>query len=496
MQGRIIFLLAVVLPVVLLMDTGCVSLAPQNKATVPEPCRIATARQLQEMKKDLSGHYVLVNDIDASETATWDNGKGFSPIGDSEHPFTGTFDGQGHAINGLKIDRFGQITRNIALFGFTGEKALIKNVFVRNASVKGCDYVGILVGMNQGAISHCHVSGKVSGSGSFGGLVGCNAKGRISHCSAAADVGTVWVGNHLGGLVGSNSGGIISDCFATGAVLGQENPGGLVGINNEGVILRCYASGSVKSSFGGVSDSYRRGVGGLVGANQGGGNINDCFATGNVTGSGRLPVGGLLGINIDKASVKNSYCLLIRGDQLPGVGKVYPDAGPVECEPVAEINAAFFQHRKGPLDSWDFKRTWSLDEKGSATTLPRFKSACDLSQTTGISRNEDGNFTSAARGEPPARGTVVMVEIRDGSRLEGKTGIENLAVATAYGKIKIPLPSVRTVEFMDDHETVKVAMSNGDLISGVLDLGRLSFNTAWGTLNIGVEHIARITVRR
>ena len=65
----------------------------------------------------MSAHYVLVDDIDASATASWDGGKGFSPIGDPAHPFAGSFDGQGHTISGLRIDRFGNVTTYIALFG-------------------------------------------------------------------------------------------------------------------------------------------------------------------------------------------------------------------------------------------------------------------------------------------------------------------------------------------------------------------------------------------
>ena len=54
----------------------------------------------------LAAHYRLTTlDIDATPTRAWDDGKGFSPIGDSANPFTGDFDGKGKAVKGIYIDR-------------------------------------------------------------------------------------------------------------------------------------------------------------------------------------------------------------------------------------------------------------------------------------------------------------------------------------------------------------------------------------------------------
>ena len=42
----------------------------------------ANINTLQGMNNNLSGNYVLGNDIDASDTVNWNDGKGFEPIGD------------------------------------------------------------------------------------------------------------------------------------------------------------------------------------------------------------------------------------------------------------------------------------------------------------------------------------------------------------------------------------------------------------------------------
>ncbi|MCK4592597.1 hypothetical protein KAT63_04135, partial [Candidatus Parcubacteria bacterium] len=63
---------------------------------------IATCAELQNMENDLTASYYLTNDIDCSDTTTWNSGQGFRPVGYyeattwSEFHFTGSFDGQGY----------------------------------------------------------------------------------------------------------------------------------------------------------------------------------------------------------------------------------------------------------------------------------------------------------------------------------------------------------------------------------------------------------------
>jgi len=341
--------------------------------TPSDPYRLTNADQLQRIGNSLSSHYVLVNDIDVSETAGWDGGKGFRPIGNNETPFSGVFNGNGHRITGLRIARFGVVTSDIAFFGATSANALIVNVRIQDAVVAGCDFVGILVGRNSGTITNCHVAGVVSGSGTFGGLVGCNSQGgQIARCSATIGVRPLWVGNHLGGLAGGNQG-IIRDCFAVGAVTGQEDPAGLVGVNNGGTIERCYAFTEVETSFSGYSENYHRGAGGLVALSQGGGVIRDCFAAGIVKGPANLPKGSLVGVLDTKAMVCNSFTVVSGADSCESIGKIFGDAGPVQCNPVAAITASLFTQENSPLKNWDFKNTWTLNSGSSSSAYPQLQ---------------------------------------------------------------------------------------------------------------------------
>lgn len=61
------------------------------------------------MRNNLSGKYILMNDIDLSGYDNWD------PIGNYGGYFEGTFDGNGFVISNLKIDRSKE--DNAGLFG-------------------------------------------------------------------------------------------------------------------------------------------------------------------------------------------------------------------------------------------------------------------------------------------------------------------------------------------------------------------------------------------
>ncbi len=58
---------------------------------------VSTAEEMNNIRNNLDGNYALSNDVDLSIFPNWE------PIDSAEYPFTGTFDGRGHHIHGLKI---------------------------------------------------------------------------------------------------------------------------------------------------------------------------------------------------------------------------------------------------------------------------------------------------------------------------------------------------------------------------------------------------------
>ncbi|MBM7131386.1 MBG domain-containing protein [Dyella mobilis] len=256
---------------------------------------ILDVNQLQAVSTGLTGRYVLGNDIDASATLGWEgvefdaNGKphfdnGFTPIGGPGAPFTGVFDGLGHTIDNLTINR--PLTNYVGLFGITGNGSTIRNLGLLGGSITGQNYVGGLVGYNNGTISRAYVTSSVSGGGYVGGLVGDNG-GTITNTYATGEVDSSGANDvYYGGLAGYNdAGGTITNAYATGAVYGSEYVGGLAG-DNLGAITNAYATGAVNGSI------Y---VGGLVGYLDAGGTIANTYATGAVSGGGSY-FGGLVGV--------------------------------------------------------------------------------------------------------------------------------------------------------------------------------------------------------
>ena len=128
-------------------------------ATLNTYMLVNTVYDLQNMKNNLAGAYALGRDIDAGITSGWNGGAGFAPIG-SGTSFTGSFDGQGHTISGLFINR--PSSQNVGLIGYLGTGGKVSNVGVTGATVTGGTAVGAIVGSNYGAVTNVYSSGSVT----------------------------------------------------------------------------------------------------------------------------------------------------------------------------------------------------------------------------------------------------------------------------------------------------------------------------------------------
>jgi hypothetical protein len=274
----------------------------------PDYLEIRNWHELYAIRDDLGGHYLLMNDLDSTTIGygelagnTADQGKGWRPIGTSDGPFTGTFDGQGYGISDMLINRADESA--VGLFGAVGVEGGIQNVRVLNADVAGDWAVGILVGENLGDVRNSYSGGTMIGTDCVGGLVGGNAGGVTDSCSAAVVTGR-W---DVGGLVGcSDSRGSVTNSYSIGDVAGEWAVGGLLGGNLGGVVAKSYSTASV------TGDDY---VGGLVGDNQGG--VSNSYSASGVTGA--WYVGGLVGDNDSAGSVSNSYAIgRVTGDSFAG----------------------------------------------------------------------------------------------------------------------------------------------------------------------------------
>lgn len=303
-----------------------------GQGTAENPYLVETVHQLNAIRDDLNAHYRLIADIDASETASWNSGEGFRPIGDPAHPFQGVFDGGGYTIEGLTIDR--PLTIGVGLFGSIGEDGEVRNVGLSDGSVEGQQLVGGLTGENYGRIQNTFVTAEVRADGAnVGGLAGRNANsGTIAHSYVSGDVAG-W--DNVGGLAGQNNG-IIDRSYATGDVSGSQFVGGLVGRNEmySASIMDSYAAGNVQGSWE---------VGGAVGRHIG--ILERTYVVARVSGTSDN-IGALVGRNMTGVVTDSFY-----DSQTTGQG------GDGTARTTAEM-----MQRAVYGDSWDFEATWSIEE--------------------------------------------------------------------------------------------------------------------------------------
>ena len=248
---------------------------------------------LAAVSSNLSGNHTLVNDLDSTTLGYEElagpranQGKGWEPIGTfvpmcPYAGFSGTFDGQGHEIRDVYINRPDDDL--VGLFGCA--EGVVRNVGVTNVTVIGDWGVGALVGRNLGGnVSNSYAIGTVRGNLNVGGLVGYN-QGPVTNCYAT--------GNVIAGVA-------VGDA---GAVIGGFGIGGLIGVSEEAAVSNCYFTGNVVSYLSCADWASLAGVGGLVGVSYA--TVSNSHCNANVTG--KNGVGGLVGRDLFTGTISNSY---------------------------------------------------------------------------------------------------------------------------------------------------------------------------------------------
>ena len=245
----------------------------------------------------------LTENIDLSEfchaaSTTYTQELSWTPIGNSDNMYQGTFDGNGKTIRNLYINAISEyigITCEAGFFGYADAGGNIKNITFDNAKVKSSndDYcTGILVGVAGSCIENIKtlVNCSVEGKNYVGGIAG-RANGDIGNCENHAMVnGANFVGGIVGNYVFSDKS--ITSCANYGVITGTgESVGGIAGYFNSGTIQNC-------ANYGDITGIFH--VGNLIGlADEC--NLNNVLGTGNVTATSRNPAGLLVG-NIGNSS--------------------------------------------------------------------------------------------------------------------------------------------------------------------------------------------------
>lgn len=276
-------------------------------------------------RKDLSTSCTLAANIDLTNTE-------WTPVGDYENLYTGTFDGGGHTLTGLTVNQ--PETYYVGMFRVIGEGGTVKNLKLTDVEVKGFKYVGAIVGQNYGGtIENCSAAGEITGSDdSVGGITGAQF-GTITDCSVEGKITSSY--GTVGGIAGYQNGGITTGCLVTGNVKSSTDcVGGIAGRQTDGTISDCHSSSTVTGAdyvggvIGKIETENKKAVliacsstgdvttylyaGGVVGYSDTDTSITACYATGKVSGN---RIGGVAGRNND--SITACYW---SGENANGVG--------------------------------------------------------------------------------------------------------------------------------------------------------------------------------
>ena len=344
-----------------------------GKGTKDDPYQIATGSQLAYFAKRVNAeeygekyadtYFELTEDIDLG-------GKEWTPVGETVADlimggheyfvFSGNFDGNGYTIKNLTIgtETSPYIGDVCGLFGATSgtiEDVVLENVSINyvggnhssgygfrmggalvgysmgdivNCTVIGLDMkagsdgsyvalnsIGGLVGIQDGGttVSHSRVSRKIEEStkkGNVGGFVGTLAKGSSAkYCGADVSVEVTGNGRGIavGGFVGIGNGvtideTLIENCYATGNITGAEYAGGFVG-NISGLnISNCYAKGDVSNCFVGASF-----LGTDAASNNYYGTVKNCYATGLVSDISSSAYAFAMQDTMNRSTIQNCY---------------------------------------------------------------------------------------------------------------------------------------------------------------------------------------------
>lgn len=262
----------------------------------------------------LGYNFALKGDINASDVS------GYEAIGtNSANGFTGTFDGRGNRIIGLKVEN---ANGNAGIFDTIGTNGVVKDVNIYSGTFTGTTTAGAVAGVNSGRIegiitfgNTVTVTGDNGNASNAGGIVGINNSGKFTDDKNdgvltngiynVESTGSVIAGSSTavaGGLVGTNNGGI-ANSFSDSAVTVGTNVtggtsvglGGVVGINNGNVQ---YVD-SLGVTNGGATGSSN--IGGIIGTNNG--NMYSGYNESIV--SGKDNVGGIIGTNAEGKKVEN-----------------------------------------------------------------------------------------------------------------------------------------------------------------------------------------------
>lgn len=173
----------------------------------------------------------------------------FTPIGINSS-FKGTFDGNGHKISNLYVDRADKAGLFASIFGASIKNLTVEGTVVGSSSNGTDTGVGGIVGFStsqiliENCVSNVNVSSHCENTGGICGYVN-DVDSVIRNCVNIGDIESN--SDKTGGISGNP--GIVYNCANFGAVSGISNVAGIAG-NTEKDVSLCYNAGAISASDG------------------------------------------------------------------------------------------------------------------------------------------------------------------------------------------------------------------------------------------------------
>ena len=240
---------------------------PGGSGTAEDPYKITVAAELIWLRDAVNAGEATNTCAELQQDVEYVD-EDWTPIGTSEHPYTGTFNGNGHTIR-VWLDGWGQ-----ALFGYVGAGAKLTDIAVQKHQSKNYSISASapLACSNAGTITRCRYSGGMTAKGSLGGLVYTNS-GTIEACYVYAgqlNGGSrieMYNGGWAGGIAYENTGTIANSYFygdmvqaQSGDTVGDIIGWGAIAYKNSGTVSNCYYGADRDDDHGGkTEDQFRDG---------------------------------------------------------------------------------------------------------------------------------------------------------------------------------------------------------------------------------------------
>lgn len=285
----------ILLAILLVVSVSTINIAAE---TADDTLHISTIKQWNKLAEDCS-----LDSYSKNLKVVLDKDLEFDDDNfDSIPYFQGSFDGQGHKLKGIKLQREEKIS---GVFRITGKDAVIENLTVDYSVDTDSESIGF-VGYNQGHIENIKVTIDGAGTDEIGAVVGYNStNGEIIKCTSN---GKLYGDHYAGGIVGINYG-LVEECKNNTVVNNRviDDNFDIKSLtvdaitNSESLATVTDFGGIVGQNYGTIRTSTNNALIGYehVGYNAGGiagsslGCIEDC--TNSATVYGRKDVGGIVG---------------------------------------------------------------------------------------------------------------------------------------------------------------------------------------------------------